>query len=250
MGWFQQDTTSSYGSAINFVRVSLFVFEHPSKCTIIARMWQITTAMICWTLIYHTGGLFEIQSKLVFSDEWKTRINSAVNKRILIFSAVQRPFEHKRVVMNSPGVMKWRLILKDRVIGIHFSKNENTVAESCRNMLTLYAFPCLELLQEDFIFSKMLLLQNIQTKLQLIWTTSIHTAGLEGCTSTLAPLLSQSDALPIFSWGHIKWKIYSTPPGSLEKVIIEYWLIHVELDKTIWVMFETIQNFNLILQWK
>ena len=80
------------------------------------------------------------------------RHNGSVNKQNVQIGGTERPYEGNQSFLNSPCVMVWCTIAKEKVIEPYFFENENVNGEIYRNMLIRYAFPRFASLRGDYIF--------------------------------------------------------------------------------------------------
>ena len=87
----------------------------------------------------HPSGYSECLSKIVFSHKWIFRLCSSVNKKNLQTWGTKRPTKGNQLFLNSPSVMVWCAIAKEKVIGPYFFEDENVNGENYRNMLIHYA---------------------------------------------------------------------------------------------------------------
>ena len=69
------------------------------------------------------------------------RLNGSVNKQNVRIRGTDRPTEGNQSFLNSPSIMGWCAIAKEKVIGQYFFEDENVNGENYRNLLTHYAFP-------------------------------------------------------------------------------------------------------------
>ena len=91
-------------------------------------------------------------SKVVLSDECTFRLSGSVNKINMRIWDTERPNESKQSFMNSPSVMVWCAVAKEKVTGTYFFEDENVNGEKYRNMLIHYAFTSFASLKGDYIF--------------------------------------------------------------------------------------------------
>lgn len=155
--------------------------------------------------------------KIVFSDECIFRLNGYVNKQNVRIWGEQRPTQVHQATLNSPSVMVWCAISKQRVIGPFFFENENVTGESYRNMLINYAFPRFERNLSDYIFMQDGASPHFSTRVRayLNWKKPNYWIGRGGPVHWPArsPDLTPCD---FFLWGHLKARIYATPVLSTE----------------------------------
>lgn len=122
------------------------------------------------------------------------RINAVVKKKNVRIACVELPNENKAVVMNIAGAENWCDIWKERVIWPYAFESDKVASEKYCIMLVYYAFLRFRLLQNTLFFSAAVLLCYIKTEylseIQLIWFTTIPTAGRGRETTCLFSMLS------------------------------------------------------------
>ena len=79
----------------------------------------------------HPLGYSEYLSKIVFTDECMFRLNGHVNTQNVRIWGTERPAEGNQVPVNSPGVMAWCSISREKVIGPYWIENGTVTGESC-----------------------------------------------------------------------------------------------------------------------
>ena len=162
-------------------------------------------------------GYSEYLSKIVFSDECIFRLNGSVNKQNVRIWGTERPTDGNQSFMNSPSVMVWCAIGKEKVIGPYFFENENVNGENYRNMLINYAFPRFASLRRDYIFHQDGAPPHYSNRVRnyLNRKRPGNWIGRGGPVEwpPRSPDLTPCD---FFLWGHIKGKVYNTPVTSLE----------------------------------
>lgn len=107
-------------------------------------------AGICWALLMTTRWVLWLLFKNVFSCQYISRLNGVVYKRNVRIKGIERPNEHKTVVMDSPGAMKWFAVSRNHIISPCVVDNVSVTGESYRNMSTRYAIPRFWLLRQDY----------------------------------------------------------------------------------------------------
>lgn len=88
----------------------------------------------------------------MFSDECIFRVNGCVNKQNVRICPKERPSQISEAPRNSPGVMVWCAISKEKIIGPLFFDKGSFTGAIYRYMLIRYAFPRFSELREDYIF--------------------------------------------------------------------------------------------------
>ena len=97
-------------------------------------------------------GYSEYLSRIVFSDECIFRLKGHVNKQNVRIWGNERPSEGNQVFMQSPNVMVWCAVTREKVISPYFFEDGNVDGEKYRNMLIDYAFPRFATWKQDYIF--------------------------------------------------------------------------------------------------
>ena len=146
-----------------------------------------------------------------FSVEWIRQ-----QKNVLIWSE-RRPAQVNQATLNSPSVMVWCAISKQRVIGPFLFENENVTGESCRNMLVYYTFTRLERNLSDYIFMQNRASTHYATRVRAYLNRKKPNSWIGRGGPVHWPARSP-DLAPcdFFLWGYLKSRIYATPVLSME----------------------------------
>ena len=73
----------------------------------------------------HPTRYSEYLSKIVFFDECTFRLNGSVSKQNVRIWGTERPTEGNQSFLNSPSVMVWCDIAKEKVVGPYFLEDES-----------------------------------------------------------------------------------------------------------------------------
>ena len=66
----------------------------------------------------------------------------------------ERPSEGNQLFIESPNVMVWCAVTREKVIGPYFFEGGNVDGEKYRNMLIHYVFPRFATMRQDYIFQQ------------------------------------------------------------------------------------------------
>ena len=162
-------------------------------------------------------GATEYLRRIVFSDECIFRLNGHVNKQNVRIWAQERPSQVNEAPLHSPGVMVWCGISKTKIIGPFFFNDENVTGSSYKNMLSTYAFPRFQRLDDDYIFMQ----DGASPHFSLTVRNYLNRKRPNNWIGRGGPIpwpARSADLTPcdFFLWGHIKAKVYSTHTESIE----------------------------------
>ena len=126
----------------------------------------------------HHSGYWEYLSKIVFSDEDIFRLNGSVNKQNVRIWGTERPNEGNQSLLNSPSVIVWCAIAKEKAIGSCFFEDENVNGENTETSLCIMLFQALHLWGETTFFTRIVRLRIILLESKRSWTTKDWITGL------------------------------------------------------------------------
>ena len=102
----------------------------------------------------HPNGYSEFLSRILFTDECIFRLNGHVNTQNVRIWGTNRPSEGNQVPVNSPGIIFWCGISKEKIIGPYEVEDGTVTGESYRQLLIRKVFPRLASLRSDFVFQQ------------------------------------------------------------------------------------------------